>query len=105
MAKGTTMDVLNLTIIQEIPFPLCSLLEQEEIIKELQSKFSILEALEDGIKESIKKVQALRQSILQKAFSGKLVKQDPSDEPASIFLQRIKEARKIPKSNHIKLKR
>ena len=35
MAKGTTMDVLNLSIIQRLPFPLCSLLEQHKIIGEL----------------------------------------------------------------------
>ena len=55
--------------------------------------------------------EALRQSILKKAFSGQLVPQDPNDEPASEMLKRIAaekaetEAQKKPAINSIKTKR
>lgn len=88
---GATMDVLNLGIIQGLPFPIMSKEEQVEIIQELDSQFSIVDKLEQTIESSLKKSEALRQSVLKKAFEGKLVEQDSSDEPASELLKRIKE--------------
>ncbi len=102
MAKGTTMDVLNLSIIQDLPFPLCSLLEQDKIIRELQSKFSVLENIEEKIERNLQKAEALRQSILKKAFSGKLVTQDPNDEPASLLLDRIRSDKELQKASRKK---
>jgi type I restriction enzyme S subunit len=42
------------------------------------------------IDTELKKCEALRQSILKKAFSGQLVPQNPNDEPAFVLLERIK---------------
>ena len=44
--------------------------------------------------ESLKEAERLRQSILKRAFEGKLVPQDPNDEPASVLLERIKLSKK-----------
>lgn len=46
--------------------------------------------LEETISQSLQQAEALRHSILKKAFAGQLVPQDPSDEPASKLLERIK---------------
>lgn len=101
-SQGTTMDILNLGIIQSLPYPLCSKSEQEQILLELDSKFSMINQMENIIAESTQKSEALRQSILKKAFSGQLVPQDPNDEPASALLARIKaEKAALPKSRKV----
>jgi len=56
----------------------------------LELKLSEIDQLVDVVDSSLHHSSALRQSILQKAFSGKLVPQDPKDEPASELLVRIK---------------
>ncbi len=95
--RGTTMDVLNLGIIKTIPFPLPHLDEQKEVIKQIESRLSVCDFIEQNIKEGLKKAEALRQSILKKAFEGKLLtaqelaacKLAADYEPAGVLLERI----------------
>jgi type I restriction enzyme S subunit len=63
---------------------------QEEIVKEIESRLSIYDKLEETVQQSLKKIEYLRQSILKKAFEGKLVPQDPNDLPACELLKQIK---------------
>ena len=72
-ASGTTMDVLNIGIIKQIPFPLPPLAEQQRIVKEIESRLSQATATETYIENALQQAEALRQSILKKAFSGELV--------------------------------
>ena len=102
LAKGTTMDVLNLGIIQNLPFPLCSLAEQDKLVTEIESKLSVVDQIEKGAGAELEKSKALRQSIHKMAFSGKLVAQNPNDEPASTLLARIR-ATKNAKNQRQKL--
>ena len=67
------MDVLNLGIIKKILFPLTTLEEQQLIIDELESKLTVCDKIEETIKEALLKSESLRQSILKKAFEGKLI--------------------------------
>ena len=69
---GATMDVLNMRMIKELPFPLCSILEQEQIIKEIESRLSVCDSIEQTTENALKQAEALRQSILKKAFEGEL---------------------------------
>ncbi len=79
---------------REIPFPLCPIAEQNQIVQEIESRLSVCEQVEKTIEANLQKAEALRQSILKKAFEGKLVPQDPEDEPAGVLLERIKAARR-----------
>lgn len=86
-----------------IPIP--PLQEQNKIVEEIERLFSIAEKNEKIIEQSLKQADKLRQSILKQAFEGKLVPQDPSDEPASILLERIKEEKAKYEKRNIKRKR
>lgn len=78
---------------QKIPLP--SLPEQHEIVRILDEQFAVIEENERELDAALARSAALRQSILRHAFTGKLVPQDPTDEPASELLARIREKRKI----------
>lgn len=94
LVYGVGRPVLSLENMREAPVTICSFEEQEEIISLIESQFSIIDNLEETIESGIKKSEALRQSILKKAFEGKLVPQDPNDEPASELLKRIQAEKK-----------
>lgn len=81
---------VNGTKLSMMPVPFTFLQEQCEIVSEIDRRFSIADKLEKTIEQSMKQAERLRQSILKRAFEGKLVEQDPSDEPAEKLLQRIK---------------
>jgi len=60
--------------IRQIEFPYCSLKDQQLIVTELESKLTVCDKIEETISQSLQQAETLRQSILKKAFEGKLVK-------------------------------
>jgi type I restriction enzyme S subunit len=75
--------------VREIPIPLPPLAEQQQIVTEAEERLSQITAAEQQIESNLLRAASLRQSILKQAFEGKLVPQDPKDEPASVLLERI----------------
>ena len=98
--KGSSRDFLNQSILQSISFPICSLQEQAEILREIDQRLSLTDKLLGCIDSELLRANSVRQSILKKAFSGQLVPQDPHDEPASALLGRVRaEREKATKNN------
>ena len=83
----------SLADVNEIPVPLCALPEQQEIVRLLDEQFEAIERNERELDAALQRSEALRQSILKRAFSGRLVPQDPADEPASTLLARLRTER------------
>lgn len=72
--SGSGVPDLHLIEIRDFKIPLPSLEEQLQIVEELESKLTVCDKIEETIKEALQKSETLRQSILQKAFSGQLIK-------------------------------
>ena len=86
---GTTFKAVTGNQLKTFQIPLPPLLEQEQIVSELERHLSTADEIEKTITAELKRAKRLRQSILKQAFSGKLVPQDPNDEPADILLAHI----------------
>ncbi|MBN8667107.1 MAG: restriction endonuclease subunit S [Chitinophagales bacterium] len=80
---------INSEELKSLMIPLPSIKQQKIILQEIESRLSVCDKIEEMIEESLQQADALHYSILKKAFEGRLVPQDPNDEPASILLQRI----------------
>jgi len=89
-SSSTTLPILNKTKFETLTIPVPSLEQQKRIVEDAEAKFSIIESLENLVEYKIDNVTKLRNSIFKQAFEGKLVPQDPNDEPASELLKRIK---------------
>ena len=72
-AGGTTMANLNLKIVNDIPISLPSIEKQNKIVQEIESRLSVADKLEESLTQSLQQAAALRQSILKKAFEGRLL--------------------------------
>ena len=94
-AARTTAGIykINQGHIRGFVLPLPSLAEQAEIVRILNERLEAVDTLVAEIDANLARADALRQSILKKAFSGGLVSQDPDDEPAHALLTRIRAGR------------
>lgn len=92
-SSGNNQPALNKSRVQAIIFPLPPVYEQNRIATEIDRLLSVFDDLVDTVDDGLKRAERLRQSILREAFAGRLVPQDPDDEPAGELLKRIRRDR------------
>ena len=81
---------LSLSKVEHLPVPLPPLAEQRRIVAEVERRLSVAREAEKAVEANLKRIARLRQAILKRAFEGKLVPQNPNDEPAEKLLEKIK---------------
>jgi type I restriction enzyme, S subunit len=92
-APATAQKNINLEILEKVCIPLPPINEQQHIVEVVGGAFFSASNQENAIEIGLRQSAAQRKNILKAAFSGQLVPQDPNDEPASIFLERIRTER------------
>ena len=92
-ASSAGQNNVSLSLIHTMPIPIPPLAEQRRIVVEVERLLSVAQQAEVTVEASLARAERLRQSILKQAFSGRLVPQDPGDEPASALLERIRAER------------
>ena len=100
ISRGVALSHLGVTTISSLPMPLPPLTEQKRIVAKVKELFAIADSLgvaADGLENAAKR---LDKKILDLAIRGKLVPQDPDDEPASELVKRITASHKSPCKNH-----
>lgn len=91
--RGIDMPGLNLRDVRQLPVPLPPLDEQRLVAGSIERAFAWIDRLAADAISARKLIDHLDQAVLAKAFRGELVPQDPTDEPASVLLERIKAER------------
>lgn len=94
---GTTVESIEVDRLKRFPIAFPSIEEQHQIVREIDSRLSLADQLAEAVSAGLRQAEALRQSLLQQAFSGRLVPQDPTDEPASALLARLRAAAPAPR--------
>jgi type I restriction enzyme S subunit len=100
-----TTNIAHLTLekFRASPFPLPPAREQEEICREAARILTSIDDMENQLRKQFSRAQQLRHSILKHAFEGKLVPQDPGDEPAHRLLEQIRTERAVDRSGKHKV--
>jgi type I restriction enzyme S subunit len=89
ITKGVAQKKVSLARFKTVRVPLPPLDEQRRIVERVEEQVSTIDALRAAIERAQRRSGSLRRSVLERAFRGELVPQDPSDEPASVLLERI----------------
>ncbi|WP_298190562.1 restriction endonuclease subunit S [Novosphingobium sp.] len=89
-ASTSGLYTLSISKIESLVVPLPGMTELQKIVEDIDEAFAKIELIEKWSLAELKRSAALRQSILKDAFAGKLVPQDPADEPAADLLARIR---------------
>jgi len=99
ITKGVAQRKVSLGRFRKSVFvPKPELTRQCQIVESIQSMAEITSRMSGEVNVALSKLTALRRSVLAAAFSGRLASQDPSDEPASMLLERIAAERAAAKT-------
>ena len=90
-ATATAQPGLSVAVINDVYIPVPPLKEQERISQEIEHWFALIDQIEQGKADLQTTIKQAKSKILDLAIHGKLVQQDPNDEPASVLLERIRE--------------
>ncbi|MBN2610028.1 MAG: hypothetical protein JXB00_00565 [Bacteroidales bacterium] len=101
--KGVGNPTIDKLSIRSIHVNICTLEEQELVVREIESRLSVCDNIQLTVDEALTKSEALRQSILKKAFEGKLLNKQELEacktqadwEPAEKLLERIKKEKTV----------
>lgn len=94
VASSTSgLHTLSISKVEQLPVPIPPLKEQSRATGEVERLRSSASVAAGEVRRGIARCARLRQSILKWAFEGRLVDQDPNDEPASVLLERIRAER------------
>ncbi|MBF6650839.1 restriction endonuclease subunit S [Methylobacter sp. BlB1] len=91
--QTTNLASINKTILSNLPINMPPTEEQKEIVRRVESLFTLADTVEKQYLAAKQRLDRLTQSLLAKAFRGELVPQDPNDEPAAELLKRIQAER------------
>ncbi|SJZ78634.1 restriction endonuclease subunit S [Garciella nitratireducens] len=90
---GSAIPHLNRNLFNNTLIPLPPPAEQKRIVEKVDELFALIDELDSNKKDLLEVINLTRNQVLQEAIQGKLVEQNPEDEPASVLIQRIKEER------------
>lgn len=89
-APATAQKNINLRILDRLPIPVAPVPEQRRIVSKVEELFAKVDAIQNAVTNATDNVRVIESSVLNRAFSGHLVPQNPNDEPASTLLVGMK---------------
>jgi type I restriction enzyme, S subunit len=96
--KGSLIQHMFTSQLAEYELPLPELEEQQRIVTEVEARLSVMDATRVSLERARRRSASLRRAVLERAFHGELVPQNPTDEPATLLLERIRVERAAAQS-------
>ncbi len=93
MNSNAGVPTLGKSVMEHLPITIPDYAEQQKIVQCIENLYAYAEQVEYRYQKALARVEQLTPALLSKAFCGKLVPQNPNDEPASVLLDRIRAER------------
>lgn len=97
IGSGNNQQALNKERVRNLLIPLPPIDIQSDLVRKIKLKMELLAILEQTIRKQLRNLEKVEASVLKQAFDGHLVDQSPSDEPASVLLEKIQAEREAAK--------